>query len=89
MDEATMNRLYGWKGRVHKAIKVFEQSKMEYVRVCALPKTTNDIMKTANRTTTNHDADIALTWVLLESSRKIVDATCDGYIAAIKTAFDD
>lgn len=84
-----MNRLYGWKGRVHKAIKVFEQSKVEYVRVCALPKTTNDVMKTANRTTTNHDADIALTWVLLESSRKIVDATCDGYMAAIKSSFDD
>lgn len=84
-----MNRLYGWKGRVHKAIKVFEQSKMEYVRVCALPKTTNDIMNTTNRTTTNHDADIALTWILLESSRKIVDATCDGYIAAIKCSFDE
>ena len=89
MDEATMNRLYGWKGRVHKAIKVFEQSKMEYVRVCALPKTKNAILKTANRTTCNHDADIALTWVLLESSRKIVDATCDGYIALIRRSFDD
>ncbi len=84
-----MNRLYGWKGRVHKAIKVFEQSKMEYVRVCALPNSKNAIQKTANRTTCNHDADIALTWVLLESSRKIVDATCDGYIASITRSFDD
>jgi len=62
---------------------------MEYVRVCALPKTKNAMMKTINRTTCNHDADIALTWVLLESSRKIVDATCDGYIASIRRSFDD
>jgi len=84
-----MNRLYGWKGRVHKAIKVFEQCKMEYVRVCALPRTKNAMMKTINKTTSNHDADIALTWVLLESSRKVVDATVDGYIASIRRSFDD
>jgi hypothetical protein len=87
MDDATMNKLYGWKGRVHKAIKVFEQCKMEYVRVCALPKTKGALLKSMRTTTCNHDADIALTWVLLESSRKIVDATCDGYIASIRRSF--
>ena len=78
-----MNKLYGWKGRVHKAIKVFEQCKMDYVRVCALPKTTS----TLKGTSCDHDADIALTWVLLESSRKIVNATCDAYIVSIKNYF--
>jgi len=87
MNEATMNKLYGWKGRVHKAIKVFEQCKMEYVRVCSLPKSKDALMQTINGTTCNHDADIALTWMLLESSRKVVDATCDGYIASIKRSF--
>ena len=89
MDEASMNSLYGWKGRVHKAIKVFELCKIEYVRVYALPKTKNAMMKTINRTTCNHDADIALTWILLESSRRIVDVTCDGYIASIRRSFDN
>ena len=84
-----MNSLYGWKGRVHKAIKVFELCKIEYVRVYALPKTKNAMMKTINRTTCNHDADIALTWILLESSRRIVDVTCDGYIASIRRSFDN
>ena len=89
MDGATMNMLYGWKGRVHKAIKVFEQNKMEYVRVCALPKTKSAMMKTIKKTTCNHDADIALTWVHLESSRKIVDVTIDAYIASIRRSFDE
>lgn len=84
-----MNTLYGWKGRVHKAIKIFEQNRMEYLRVCALPKTKDSMMKTINKTTCNHDADIALTWVLLESSRKNVDVTIDGYIASIRKSFDD
>jgi hypothetical protein len=87
MDEATLNKLYGWKGRVHKAIKVFKQCKVEYVRVCALPKTKGALLKTIKGTTCDHDADIALTWVLLESSRKIVDVTCDGYIASIRRSF--
>lgn len=88
MDDSTMNRLYGWKGRVHKAIKVYEQCKMEYVRVCALPASRSALVKqTLQGTTCNHDADIALTWYLLESSRKIVDASCDGYIASIKSSF--
>lgn len=107
MDDATMNTLYGWKGRVHKAIKVFEQCKIEYVRVCALPKTDYTLRNTntntntitnANTTSTNtstsriittcnHDADIALVWVLLESSRQIIDSTCDGYIASIRRSF--
>lgn len=88
MDDSTMNKLYGWKGRVHKAIKVFEQCKMDYVRVCALPASRNALVKqTLKGTTCDHDADIALTWYLLESSRKIVDATCDGYIASIKSSF--
>ena len=89
MDEATLNKLYGWKGRVHKAIKVFEQCKMEYGRVCALPKTTGALLKSIKQTTCDYDADIALTWVLLESSRKIVDVTCDGYIASIRRSFHD
>eukprot|EP00535_Pseudo-nitzschia_heimii_P003901 CAMPEP_0197178312 /NCGR_PEP_ID=MMETSP1423-20130617/3624_1 /TAXON_ID=476441 /ORGANISM="Pseudo-nitzschia heimii, Strain UNC1101" /LENGTH=381 /DNA_ID=CAMNT_0042628021 /DNA_START=157 /DNA_END=1302 /DNA_ORIENTATION=- len=84
MDDSTMNKLYGWKGRVHKAIKVFEQCKMEYVRVCTLPAPRD----TLKGTTYNHDADIALTWCLLESSRKVVDATCDGFIASIKSSFN-
>jgi len=87
MDDATMNKLYGWKGRVHKAVKVFEQCKGEYVRVCALPNTKGGLLKSIKRTTCNHDADIALTLLLLESSRKVVDATCDGYIASIKRSF--
>jgi len=87
MDDASTNKLYGWKGRVHKAIQVFKQCKIEYVRVCALPKTKNALLKTVKGTTCNYDADIALTWILLESSRKVVDATCDGYIASIRRSF--
>lgn len=90
MDDATMNKLYGWKGRVHKAIKVFEQSKMDYVRVCALPNTRGArVEQILKRTSSNHDADIALTWVLMDSSHRIVDLTCDAYVAMIKNSFHD
>jgi len=93
MDETTMNTLYGWKGRIHKAMLVCEQFKLEYVRVCALSRTFRDksltgILSTTKGTTGNRDADAALTWSLLEAAMNIVEATCDGYISSIRRSFN-
>ena len=88
MDETAINTLYGWRGRVHKAILVYEQCKLEYVRVCALPRTKEAFMRSIKGTTCNHDADIALTWGLLEAAKNVVEATCDGYISSIRRSFN-
>jgi len=81
-----MNNLYGWKGRVHKAVLVFEQRKRDYTRVCALPKSYP--YSTCSRSS-DHKADVTLAWALLESSGDIVASTCDAYIGSIRRSFND
>lgn len=87
MDHSAWQKLGSWMGKIDEAITAYDQADSEYGTICN--RSQSSMLTTTTTANNENDANIALRWEVLEARRKVVEATCEGYVSLIHQSFED